>query len=396
MTSVHFFLTILMMSMLPALASSQQGAAQRPTGAPNVPFQPRTAASGCPDASASNPPADPVQPADFVELERTPCFGACPVYTAQIRGDGQVNWRGRSLGPAGATSTVSPDEARALLQKLRTNGFWSLCSSYSIGATDGPTVITTLHIAGQEKRVSEYFNSGPTLLHEFEIDIDGLADTHRRLHDDPRLETVASYRRPAFGPGYSMTSNLRADAEGAKPGLTPLMRASAKGDVEEIPRQLSSGADPNAQDSSGWTALMYATQTDRPEAIKILLDAGASPNTRSYLGQTALMAAAGAYSAAPEKSRVLLTAGADVNMQDLDGHTALMFAMYGSLGYNDTSPSFLQRAELISLMRTAGARTDLRDAKSLTAFDYLDEEARLYPQHKAESDKLRRILASPQ
>src|SRR5262249_55580232 len=158
------------------------------------------------------------------------------------------------------------------------------------------TVITTVHIAGQEKRVSYYFNSGPTLLQDFEFEIDGLVDTHRRLHGDPRLESVAGLRRPGLGAGYSISSNLRADAEGAKPGLTPLMRASAKGDAEEIRRQLSSGADPNAQDSSGWTALIYATQTDRPEAIKILLDAGASPNTRSYLGQTALMAVMGAYS----------------------------------------------------------------------------------------------------
>ena len=74
-------------------------------------------------------------------------------------------------------------------------------------------------------------------------------------------------------------------------------------------------------------------------------------------------------------------------MQDLDGHTALMSAMYGAL--------FLQRAELISLMRAVG-RTDLRDAKGLTAFDYLDEEARIYPQQNVESDKLRSILTSPQ
>ena len=83
---------------------------------------------------------------------------------------------------------------------------------------------------------------------------------------------------------------------------------------------------------------------------------------------------------------MLLTAGADVNMQDLEGHSALMFAMYAAL--------FLQRSELISVMRAAGARTDLRDAKGLTVFDYLDEEARIYPQRKVDSDKLRTILTS--
>ena len=55
-----------------------------------------------------------------------------------------------------------------------------------------------------------------------------------------------------------------------------------------------------------------------------------------------------------------------LRLQDVDGHIAL------------TALGFLQRLELISLMRAAGARTDLRDAKGLTAFDYLDEEARLF------------------
>jgi hypothetical protein len=392
------FPTILMVSMAvpPAMASSQQRPARRLSGTPNIPFQPQPVASGCPNAAASSPPPDAVQPADFVELQRTPCFGACPVYTVRIRGDGQVNWQQLSLGPAGATATVSPAEVRALLEKLRTNGFWSLCSSYSVGATDGDTVITTVHIGGHEKRVSDYFRSAPKLLRDFENEIDGLVDTHRRLHGDPRLENVASLRLPGAGAGYGIFSNLRADAEGAKPGLTPLMQASARGDVKEIRSQLSSGADANAQDSSGWTALMYATQADRAEAIKILLDAGASPNARSYLGQTVLMAVTGAYSSSPEKFRLLLAAGADVNVQDLDGHTALMFAMCGALIYEPTAPGFLQRAELISLMREAGARTDLRDAKGLTALDYLNEEARLYPQQKVESDKLQRILTSPQ
>ncbi len=387
-------LTILMISvvMTPAGTASQR----RLTGDPTIPFRVQPVASECPSATASIPPPEAVQPTDFVELERKPCFGSCPVYTVQIRGDGQVHWQQRSLGPAGADTTASPAEARALLEKLRTGGFWSLCGSYSIGATDGDMVITTVHIAGQEKRVSDYFRSAPKLLLDFENEIDALVDTHRRLHGDPRLESVASLRLPGAPAGYGIFSNLGRDAEGTKPGLTPLMQASTKGDVAEIRRQLSFGTDPNAQDSSGWTALMYATQTDRTEAIKILLDAGASPNMRSYLGQTALMAVAGTYTSGPEKFRLLLAAGADVNVQDIDGHTALMFAMYGALASDDTAPSFLQRAELISLMRAAGARTDLRDAKGLTALAYLDEEASRYPQQKIEFDKLRRILVLPQ
>jgi len=390
-------LTVLMIAiaMSPLLIASQLSPATRLAGAPNGLLRPPTSASECPNPAARIPPPAPIQPADFVELRRT--CGDCAQYTVQIRGDGQVHWYQSSLGPAGAADMVNPAEARALLDKLRTNDFWSLCGSYSVEISDGPTMIMTVHIAGQDKRVSDYNSAAPAVLQELENEIDRLVDIHRHLHGDPRLESLASLRMPGVARiGFGVSSHLRDDAYRVKPGLTALMQASAKGDVEEVRRQLSSGQDPNAQDSSGWTALMYATQAERTEATRILLDAGANPNARSYLGQTALMAVSGAYYSAPQKFRLLLAAGADVNLQDNDGHTALMFAMYGALSSADNSATFLQRAELISSMLAAGALTDLRDARGFTALDYLDTEGRLYPQQKVEFDKMRRILVSPQ
>ena len=112
------------------------------------------------------------------------------------------------------------------------------------------------------------------------------------------------------------------------------------------------------------------------------------------MGQTALMAVSNAYSSPLEKLRLLIAARADVNAQDNDGHTTLMFAMYGSLSSNDTDRAFLQRADLVSLLREAGARTDLRDTSGLTVFDYLDIEARLYPYQKSAAEKLRARITS--
>ena len=389
-----FFLIVLIMMTIVPLAIGQRSRA----GEPNIAIGPRVETSGCPGEAAITLPLPTVQPSDFVRLRRTRCFGTCPDYTVQIGADGQISWRGenyvRAIGAE--TATINPRDARGLIEKLQTAGFWKLCSSYSATVSDASTVITTLHIADREKQVSDYFNTAPSWLQDLEREIDVLADTHRWIHGDPRRETVALVRlrntRVDFSAGR-VGRSLDADARGPKPGLTPLMQASARGNLSEIQKQLSAKADPNAQDSSGWTALMYATLASDPQAMKILLDSGADANGRSYMGQTALMAVSAAYSSAPEKFRLLAAARADVNAQDTDGHTALMFAMYGSLGSSDRG--FLERAELVSLLREAGARTDLVDGAGLTVFDYLDEEAAGYPYGKSESDKLRQILQNP-
>src|SRR5437868_5071788 len=174
-------------------------------GQPPVPSQPEVKTSGCPpDGTTALPPMAP-QPSDFVELQRTSCFGSCPVYTVQIHADGHVNWRGkRSVRVVGEdTATIKPLDARALIEKFRTAGFWNLCSSYSAMVTDVPTVITTVRLADQEKRVSNYFSMAPSWLQPLEYEIDSVADTHRWIHGDPRMETLASVRVsnvvPRFG-----------------------------------------------------------------------------------------------------------------------------------------------------------------------------------------------------
>src|SRR5436309_13048371 len=95
------------------------------------------------------------------------------------------------------------------------------------------------------------------------------------------------------------------------------------------------------------------------------------------------MAVTNAYSSPLEKLRLLIASRADVNAQDNDGRTALMFAMYGSLSWNDTDRAFPERAEMVSLLREAGPRTDLRDTSGLTALDDLDIEARVYTYQKS-------------
>jgi ankyrin repeat protein len=126
------------------------------------------------------------------------------------------------------------------------------------------------------------------------------------------------------------------------------MRASGAGDIAEIQRQLATGADPNAQDCSGWTALMYAALPMKSEAIAFLLRAGADVNATSRMGQTALMAA--------------------------------------SLTFSGT-------AEKVELLLAASAHKDARDARNMNAFDYFDSTARNWPSTRTEEyEKVRLLL----
>jgi uncharacterized protein len=74
---------------------------------------------------------------------------------------------------------------------------------------------------------------------------------------------------------------------------TDLLEVAKTGTNQDMQAAISSGADVNAQDKSGWTALMYvAARNQDPQLITTLLKAGAALNARNRDGTTALMAAA--------------------------------------------------------------------------------------------------------
>ena len=60
--------------------------------------------------------------------------------------------------------------------------------------------------------------------------------------------------------------------------MTPLLRATRGGDMEQVEHLLSKGADVNQGSADNWTALMFAAWQGHEEAVVRLLDAGADPN----------------------------------------------------------------------------------------------------------------------
>ena len=111
-----------------------------------------------------------------IGLERTACFGTCPVYTVIFKADGtfrfvgeeHVQHRGRHRG------RIEEPKFRELAQFIVDSGYMQLESSYSTSVTDLPTVYTTVVHRGARKVVSNYASAGPTKLWAIEQLIDKL------------------------------------------------------------------------------------------------------------------------------------------------------------------------------------------------------------------------------
>jgi len=115
-------------------------------------------------------------------LERTPCFGFCPVYKVTIFRDGIVEYEGvrfvKTVGTAtGRISARRLARVRALFER---NGYFQFADSYqNYSVTDLPSAITSYSPGGGRfKTVNHYLGdrSAPRALTEIEDGIDRIVD----------------------------------------------------------------------------------------------------------------------------------------------------------------------------------------------------------------------------
>lgn len=107
-------------------------------------------------------------------------------------------------------------------------------------------------------------------------------------------------------------------------GLTPLMAASGRANIEAMRLLIEKKADVNAKNEAGATPLIAAASTGKAEAVRMLLEKGADPNVKTKRNETALAAAATA--GVEETAKLLLDHGAGVNVQDIRGYSPLLYA----------------------------------------------------------------------
>jgi hypothetical protein len=131
------------------------------------------ALASCARNEAESKPADRTAPSatatSAITLERTACFGSCPVYTISVSPTGEVQYEGRAhvrkLGAA--TGRVPRERVDALLAELERGGYFAFAERYTSPeptcgryATDSPSVITSVTLRGHTKLVAHDYGCG--------------------------------------------------------------------------------------------------------------------------------------------------------------------------------------------------------------------------------------------
>jgi hypothetical protein len=113
-------------------------------------------------------------------LARSGCFGTCPSYLVEVRGDGSVLYRGNGFVDVEGEHryVVPPSEVAALVDSVRAKNLWSMRPSYRAGITDNPTYDLLIDMGGQVHRIEDYVGGMvgmPTVVSEFEDEVDKVA-----------------------------------------------------------------------------------------------------------------------------------------------------------------------------------------------------------------------------
>ena len=119
-----------------------------------------------------------------ITLERTECFGTCPVYRLTVYGYGAVIYEGIRFAQVQGTrqTTISEDKIKQLVSEFQKIDYFSLRDSYEErNVTDMPSAITSLTINGNKKTVRHYHGdlSTPKELTELEDKIDEIVNTNQ-------------------------------------------------------------------------------------------------------------------------------------------------------------------------------------------------------------------------
>jgi hypothetical protein len=140
--------------------------------------------AGCGKSGDAGPPRTV-----SITMERTPCFGSCPVYRLELAGNGKVAYDGRGFVKERGQreATVPAADVQALAKEIESAGYFTFRDHYPPNATDNPSVITSVTIDGRTKRIEHNLSarSAPAALEALYLRIDEVAGSKQWVGESP-------------------------------------------------------------------------------------------------------------------------------------------------------------------------------------------------------------------
>ena len=134
-------------------------------------------ASASSAAETSIKSATQTEPQMLATIERTACYGRCPMYKATFMDNGEVKYVGKGfVDKIGTYKTLISTEDVLLIKKNITEyNYFGLDSLYPTPITDFPSSITEVNLNGNRKKVINRRNP-PSNLKAFEKFLDSLLE----------------------------------------------------------------------------------------------------------------------------------------------------------------------------------------------------------------------------
>lgn len=156
-----------------------------------------------------------------------------------------------------------------------------------------------------------------------------LDDINTRSKDGETALTVAAEQASASVIKYLLKKGANADVA-TEDGITPVMLAAARSEIEPLHALLAYATNYSAKDSDGRNAIIYAVEEGSPHAdnIKALIAMGCAADERNEEKATPLIISCYRGSIDSSVAKTLIaSAKVDVNARDEKGNTALIYAV---------------------------------------------------------------------
>ena len=350
-----------------------------------------------------------------IRLERGGCYGPCPSYDVEIRGTGEVRYRGHAyvVVTGDHRATISPERVQALLKLFETKDYWSLRGKYEADVTDSPGYRLSVTVDGVTKTVDDYVGQAvgmPVAVTALEEAVDIASGADRWVIGTG--ETLASlrdegwdFRSPEAAETLARAANAAPDAlvfgliDAGAPVTVGVRRyhynalenAALGARLPLVRRLIALGAAPGPAERDA--ALFAAVASRHPDVVAEILKLGPNANAVNERGITPLASieqGPNPFYFKPELTdpaavvRLLIAAGADPLWRDADGNTLLHGVLTAGVArafiaagvplelrnkYGETPLLSLFSENVALILIDAGADTDVRNSKGQSVRD---------------------------